>query len=353
MRRITNTLAAFFVVSIFVSAALAQQFVQVEPGRYEIEIASTGKVLDLRREDMRSVQQFYRGNVRNQQWDIESAGGNSYYIRSAENGAYLSVESAREGGRVVATGGRRGGDTWRFMDLGNGNLMIVHRSGMTLDLREGNPNDGAPIQVWSQARNANQQFRLARVYTDAASDFSRTEYNEGYQAGVNDRTANLNRNYRRHRGLYNRNTESEFERGYNAGYESGRYDGGYNDDLGGMNQNERRAYDEGYQLGQQDARSGYAANYSRHSNRYNRRQESFFRRGYEEGFNSAGYNNDQFDLSRLNANERRAYDDGYRLGRQDARSGYSLDYRRYSNRYNNRQEAFFRRGYEVGYNRGR
>src|SRR5262249_20347010 len=101
MRNLLIILAALFVTSVPSSAALAQRTISVQPGRYEIEVALTGKVLDLRREDMRTVQQFYRGNVRNQQWDIESAGGGYYYIRSVENGAYLTAEGTFNGSRVI------------------------------------------------------------------------------------------------------------------------------------------------------------------------------------------------------------------------------------------------------------
>jgi len=359
MRRLRIILTALFVIAISASATLAQRPISVQPGRYEIQITLTGKVLDLRQEDMRSVQQYYRGNVVNQQWDIESAGGNYYYIRSAQNGAYLGIEGTpREGARVTATPNRQ--DTWRFQEMGNGNVLIVNRSGMVLDLTEGSNRDGTLMQVWSNAANTHQQFRLLPINLAAAgynqrNTTGRFEYNEAYRAGVNDREANLNQNYRRHRSMYDFNTERDFEQAYNAGYNSERrYDNTYNDDLSGMSQSERRIYDAAYQLGQRDARYGYNADYSRYSNRYNRWQEDTFQRGYEAGYNGVnrgGYNNDQFDLSRLTTYERRAYDEGYRLGQQDARYGYSLNYRRYSNRItDDRLERFFQRGYEVGYN---
>jgi hypothetical protein len=269
----------------------------VQPGRYEIESAATGKVLDLRREDMRSVQQYYRGNVRNQQWDIESAGRNEYFIRSAENGAYLGVEGNWNGGRVVATGGNRQSSVWRFVDVGNGNVMIVNRSGMALDLPNGSSQDGVLMQVWNQAMNSNQQFRLVPLAVGASYP-----------------------------------NDPWF-------------------DTSSMTAAQRRNYEEGYQLGQRDARFGYNSNYQRYSDRYNRRQESYFRRGYEAGYSGTGNSGDQFDLSQLSQSERRVYDDAYRLGQRDARAGYSMDFRRYSNRYNARQQPFFQRGYEVGYNR--
>ncbi len=357
MRRLNIILTALFVIAMSASVALAQRSISVQPGRYEIQIPLTGKVLDLRQEDMRSVQQYYRGNVVNQQWDIESAGGNYYYIRSAQNGAYLGIEGTpREGARVAAAPGNRQ-DTWRIVELGNGNVMLVHRSGMVLDLTEGSNRDGTPMQVWSQAENTHQQFRLMPITLTSAGynqgRSGRFEYNEAYRAGVSDREANLNQNFRRHRAMYDRFTERDFEQAYNAGYISGRRDNDtYNDDRSRMSQSERRIYEAAYQLGQQDARNGYNANYRRYSGRYSRVQEEFFQHGYEAGYNSgAQSNNDQFDLNRLTTYERRAYDEGYRLGQQDVRNGYSLNYRRYSTRItDNRLERFFQRGYEVGYN---
>jgi len=348
MKRLKTLLAALFVATISVSAALAQQAMYVEPGRYEIEIASTGKVLDLRKEDMRTVQQYYRGDVRNQEWDIISAGGNSYYIRSAENGGYMGIQNSSQGARVTVDNSARG-DTWKFIRLNSGNVMIVHRSGMALDLTNGATNNGVPLQVWSQARNANQQFKLVPVTVGAVNNPNNpnaSEYNEGYQAGISDRRMNLNNNYRRYRHLYDRYTENEFQRGYNAGYTSGRN----NEPWSQMNANERRNYDEAYRLGQQDARVGYNANYRRYNGRYNNRVESAFRQGYEAGYNSLRNDSGWFDLSRLNQYERRVYDNGYNYGRQDARRGYAQDYRRYNRQFTSQMEFFFRRGYEAGFN---
>jgi flagellar biosynthesis/type III secretory pathway protein FliH len=379
MQRLRIVIIALFVTAISASASLAQRVIAVQPGRYEIEIPLTGKLLDLRQEDLRSVQQYYRGNVKNQLWDIENAGGNYYYIRSAQNGAYLGIEgTSRDGAQVVTTPSRQ--DSWRFMELNNGTVMIMHRSGRVLDLTAGATHDGALLQVWSQAANTHQQFKLVPANLAVASnnsrDTSRTVYdydprntsrienNEAYQAGINDRVANLSQNYRRHRSLYDRASEQEFQQAYNRGYSEGyrnqRADGNDswrsdpNDNLSGMSQNERNSYQEGYRLGQQDARAGYSASYRRYSNRYNRWHETVFQRGYEAGYsnpNNSAYNNDQFDLNRLGTNERRAYDEGYRLGQQDARNGFSLNYRRYINRINDtRLERFLQRGYEVGYN---
>jgi Ricin-type beta-trefoil lectin domain-like len=312
MRMLILFLAALFVPTVTSSAVTpaAQRDGFIGPGRYEI-ITPSGKVLDLNNRDMRTVQQWDRGGVRNQQWDIVNAGGNFYFIRSAENGASLGIEAAGEGARVVATRGNRQNDAWRFEGMRNGTVMIIHRSGFVLDLPNSVGDNGVPMQVWSNARNNNQMFRLVRVGdSDAAygrrnqnsydrddnnrrpgADDRRAEYNEGYRAGVSDSRSNLNPNYRRHSQRFDRFTESEFREGYSAGYDNARNvnrrnEDNYDSDLDRMSQFERRNYDEGYRLGQIDARSGSNLNYRRYIDRFDRQQEPFFRRGYEAGYNS-------------------------------------------------------------------
>lgn len=322
------------------------------PGQYEIESAVTGKVLDLRREDYRTVQQYDRGGVRNQRWNIESAGGDYYTIRSAENGTYVGVEGAGNGARVVATqGGNRNNQVWRIRDTGNGLVTLVHRSGQVLDLHKDATNNGQPLQVWSSSGQTNQMFKMVRVGdVQASADTGPVAperpglgnaYNKGYQAGINDKQAALNRNYRRHRDQYNANSEADFQTGYIAGY-----DGRRNDNTN----NTRAAYDEGFQAGASDNRAALNRNYRRHRERYDRDSEADFQSGYNAGYDGARNDapvND--DLSRMTANERRSYDDGYRYGQEDARGGYNSNHRRYNNRYNRQQEPFFQRGYEAGY----
>jgi len=274
---------------------MAQRYMVIPPGLYEIEIAPTGKVLDLRREDMRTVQQWERGGVRNQQWNIESAGGNYYAIRSAQNGAYLTIGEYGNGARVIAVPRRDRDDVWRFESLGNGEVLIVHSSGLTLDNPNGSLNNGMPLQVWSIARNNNQRFRLAPVVgpfarrqpVDPIRNTGREDFDEGHRAGISDYQADLSRNYRRHRGEYNRFTEREFSEGYNAGYDDARIGAvRYDNSLGVLNVYERRYYEDGYRLGQQDARYGNYSDYRRYPGRYNRQYEPFFRRGYEAGYNN-------------------------------------------------------------------
>lgn len=332
------------------------------PGQYEIESAVTGKVLDLRREDFRTVQQWERGGVKNQRWNIEDAGSGYYYIRSAETGTYLGIEGTGNGARVVATQrGNRNSNIWRIEDMGNGLATIVHRSGLVLDLHNGVADNGQAMQVWGSSRQPNQQFKLIRVgnieldtsaganpntndpnYRDRPVRGERIVYDTGYQAGVDDNRAGLGRNYRRHRERYDRTTEIDFQTGYNAGYDSVRSAG---------TTATRPAYEEGFQAGASDSRAALNRNYRRHRERYDRNTEADFLAGYNAGYDST--RNDSIgsdDLSRMTATERRYYDDGYRSGQDDARGGYSSNYRRFSSRYNRQYEPFFQRGYEAGYN---
>jgi hypothetical protein len=56
------------------------------PGRYEIENVASGKVLDLNRQDQRTVVQWSRTHAQTQLWDIEDAGNGYVYVKSAATG---------------------------------------------------------------------------------------------------------------------------------------------------------------------------------------------------------------------------------------------------------------------------
>ncbi len=137
------------------------------PGRYAVQVVHSNKYLDLRMEDKETLQQWGGSNARNQQWDIEDAGGGYIYIRSGENGKALEVASNRptDGTAVFVRNNRSNTDTqkWRIVDQGNGEFMLMSRTGRALDLAEFNQNDGAKLYVWKETRATNQRFRFARV----------------------------------------------------------------------------------------------------------------------------------------------------------------------------------------------
>jgi Ricin-type beta-trefoil lectin domain-like len=295
MRRLMMLLAASLVTSLswLSTTAMAQRYMAVPSGLYEIEVVTSGKVLDVRREDARTVQQWDRVTARNQQWNVENTGGSFHTIRSAVNGSYLTIGGIGQGASVVTTNRNSRDNLWRFISLGNGEVMIVNSSGLVLDIPGGAVNNGVPMQVWSMVRNNNQRFRLAPVVNtfsgrypnDRYTGTGRYYYDAGRIAGMNDYQADLTKNYRRHRQDYNRRVERVFSEGYSAGYDDARLAAvGYNRPLNQMNVIERRIYDDGYRLGQQDARNGSIANYRRYRTHYNRQYENIFRVGYEAGY---------------------------------------------------------------------
>ncbi|MDX2033212.1 MAG: RICIN domain-containing protein [Blastocatellia bacterium] len=138
----------------------------ITQGRYVIEIVATGKVLDLRTEDKRSVQQWANGGGRNQQWDLEDAGGGFFYIRSAENGKALDSADARaRDGSALIVADKRDSDNqkWKIAENGNGQYTIVSRAGKSLESPAGKREDGARLQVWGPHGLENQRFRLTRL----------------------------------------------------------------------------------------------------------------------------------------------------------------------------------------------
>jgi hypothetical protein len=136
------------------------------PARYSIQNLASGKVLDLRREDGETVQQWTNGYTLNQQWDVVDAGGGFYYLRSAENGKALEVAERRPiDGTAVVARARSASDNqkWRIVDRGNGEFAIISRLGKALDLPYNSPDDGRAMHVWTEHREPNQRFRFTRV----------------------------------------------------------------------------------------------------------------------------------------------------------------------------------------------
>jgi len=103
-------------------------------------------------------------------------------------------------------------------------------------------------------------------------------YNEGYQDGSNDRQSGQNSDYRRYKNKYERKYEDFFRDGYNAGYNSNLGTGPI------PVSNEYTAYDRGYWLGGSDIRGNLSRSYKRYQTQYDRKFESYFKLGYEDGY---------------------------------------------------------------------
>ena len=138
----------------------------IAAGRYQIQIVTSGHVLDLRLEDKRSLQQWSGSGGRNQQWDIESAGNGYYYIRSAENGQVLSVDNrARDGVTVFTSPLDKSKDSqkWQFKYADNGQHYLLSKKGVALELPGGVKDLGTRLQVWELSNRETQKFKLVAV----------------------------------------------------------------------------------------------------------------------------------------------------------------------------------------------
>jgi hypothetical protein len=156
----------FALVVLAFSAGMTKAQSPVTPGRYQIEIVATGKVLDLRAEDKKSVQQWANGGGRNQQWEFEDAGDGYFYIRSVENGKVLDMGDgrARDGAALIVTDKRdNDNQKWKITDNGGGQYLIVSKSGKSVESPAGKREDGVKLQVWGPHGLENQRFRLNRL----------------------------------------------------------------------------------------------------------------------------------------------------------------------------------------------
>jgi hypothetical protein len=272
------------------SAPAQTQNMSVAPGRYEIECMPSRKVLSVDPRDGHTIRQWDSEHQLNQQWDIEDAGYGYIYIKSALNGMAIDIEGGISKDEALLTLTQPGGgetQLWRIDDAGEGRVMIVSRLGRAVDLPDASTRNGVRLQIWRVMPLDAEKFRLIRVSGPSPRTFSDSE---------------------------------------------GNWTG------------EKRAYDLGYSLGAQDARAQLRRTFQRHRGEYDPQWQDSFIEGYYDGYDVG-----RTDKSWIRPEERDYYDAGYRLGRQDYQSGRKSNYTRYSDRYDSRSEATFRRGYEDGY----
>ncbi len=144
-------------------AALAQNGYQ-GPGRYEIMSNLSQKVLDLDRNDQRTVIQFENRNTDNQTWDIQDAGGGFVYIRNGMNG-YALTQTRPNNSEPVAGEPFNNSDMqrWRFESVNNGAVIIVNASDKALDIPYGRKDNGIKINTYNKSGEINQQWTMRRV----------------------------------------------------------------------------------------------------------------------------------------------------------------------------------------------
>ena len=154
------------------------------PGRYQIESAASGKVLDVDLRDGRTLRQWdaSRSNVPNQQWDIEDAGAGFVRIKSAQTGMTLDLAQPNVHEAVPVSLSPVGSvqtQLWRIEDLGQGQVKIISRVGKALDLPDGSRSNGKHFQIFPANGGNNQKFILLRVDGRSLSA-------DGYKASESD-----------------------------------------------------------------------------------------------------------------------------------------------------------------------
>lgn len=139
-------------------------------GIYEVVNQHSGKVVDLDRNDGTTVIQFESRGADNQRWEFREAGGGWYYILNTMNGRALEPAEPRKGSPVEGRPFRRGEtQQWRLEPGRRGTALILHRSGLALDVPGDSKKNGVRLQVMSKNGSAAQRFLLRRV--EFAADF--------------------------------------------------------------------------------------------------------------------------------------------------------------------------------------
>ncbi len=169
------SLSAMLIAAVGLVAASAvartpnPQTVYSGPGRYEIENVASGKVLDLNRQDQRTVVQWPRTHAQSQLWDIVDAGNGYVYIKSAVTGLVMDIDGgrARDGARVI-TSQPSGSDSqlWKVEGHGSASLWICPM-GRTMTASNTKPGAG-PARIIRDSALCGSAVRLPQTRTTMA-----------------------------------------------------------------------------------------------------------------------------------------------------------------------------------------
>lgn len=143
------------------------------PGRYQIYSVLSRKVLDMDRNDQRTVIQFDNRGTDNQTWEITDAGGGYFYIRNAMNGNALSVQDSRNSSPLVAAPFNNSPDQqWRFESSQDTTAILVNRNGKAVDIPYGSKNNGQKINSYNRNGEENQrwQFQSAAGFNNSGGN---------------------------------------------------------------------------------------------------------------------------------------------------------------------------------------
>lgn len=137
----------------------------VRPGRYELQLVATNRMLSVGG-DGRTVVQSSNTSGRYGQWDIEDAGNGYFYIRSTDSGDVMAVQGRGENGDTVVLARQRRGDESQLWMIKNGpdnGYCFTTVRGKSLDSPSSARQDGGRMQLYSSNCEANQRFRLRLI----------------------------------------------------------------------------------------------------------------------------------------------------------------------------------------------
>ena len=133
-------------------------------GRYEITSVLSRKVIDMDRNDQRTILQFDSRRTDNQMWDVVDAGGGAYFIRNAMNGNALSVRDNRNSTPLVADpydGSPR--QRWRIEGGDRVTAILVNENGKAIDIPYGSTNNGVKLNSYNRNNEVNQRWQFQEL----------------------------------------------------------------------------------------------------------------------------------------------------------------------------------------------
>lgn len=136
----------------------------LRPGRYELELVATRRMLSVGN-DGRTVVQASRGG-RSSQWDIEDAGNGYYYVIAAGSGDAMTVSGRGDNGDNIVLARLRRGDQSQLWLIkpGPDNGYYFHTArNKSIDSPSSARYDGGRMQVYSINGEANQRFQLRYI----------------------------------------------------------------------------------------------------------------------------------------------------------------------------------------------
>lgn len=133
-------------------------------GRYEIVSVLSRKVIDMDRNDQRTIIQYDSRRTENQMWDAQDAGGGRYYFRNAMNGYVLAVRDDRNSTPLIVEpydGSPR--QQWRVESGDRDTAILVNANGKAIDIPYGSTNNGVKLNSYNRNNEVNQRWQFQEV----------------------------------------------------------------------------------------------------------------------------------------------------------------------------------------------